>query len=127
MAPRIALLSLVALLFTACGPAREPTYDLEKTKSCLRDKGAKIGGPLDFVASTATGGAFHVTLPANQITVVFGETTGDAQQIEKAYVRFRGKNVGIEDILKRMSNVVMLWKKHPEQTDLETVESCLTS
>ncbi len=68
-----------------------------------------------------------MTLPDNEVTLVFGETTDDAQQIEKAYIRFRGRNIGIADILKRMSNVVMLWKEHPEQLDLETVEGCLTS
>jgi hypothetical protein len=125
MAARAALLLLFALTLAACGPAREPTYHAEKTKSCLDDKGAKVGGRLDFVASTATGGAFHVTLPANELTIAFGETTSDAEQIEKAYVRFHTKNVGISDILKRYSNAVLLWKQHPEQTDLDTVTSCL--
>jgi hypothetical protein len=125
MAPRSALLALLALTLAACGPAREPTYDVEKTKSCLVEKGAKVGGPLDFVASTATGGAFHVELPANELTIAFGENTGDAEQIEKAYVRFHSRNVGIADILKRYSNAVLLWKKHPEQSDLDTVTSCL--
>jgi hypothetical protein len=123
----VVLMPLLALALAACGPAKEPTYSVEKTKQCLRDKGAKIGGKLDFVASTATGGAFHVTLPANELTIAFGDNTGDAQQIEKAYVRFHSANVGIEDILKRLSNAVMLWRQHPEQTDLETVESCLLS
>jgi len=125
MARRVALLLLLALTLAACGPAREPTYDVEKTKSCLAEKGAKVGGRLDFVASTATGGAFHVTLPANELTIAFGETTSDAEQIEKAYVRFHSKNVGISDILKRYSNAVLLWKQHPEQSDLDTVTSCL--
>jgi hypothetical protein len=125
MAPRIALLLLLALALAACGPAKEPTYDVEKTKSCLEDKGAKIGGPLDFVASTATGGAFHVKLPANELTIAFGENPNDGEQIEKAYVRFHARNVGIADILKRYSNAVLLWKKHPEQSDLDTVTSCL--
>ncbi len=125
MAPRVALLWLLALTLAACGPAREPTYDVEKTRSCLLEKGAKVGGRLDFVASTATGGAFHATLPANELTVAFGETTSDAEQIEKAYVRFHSKNVGISDILKRYSNAVLLWKQHPEQADLDTVTSCL--
>jgi hypothetical protein len=125
MARRVVLLSLLALTLAACGPAREPTYDVETTKSCLLEKGAKVGGRLDFVASTATGGAFHVTLPANELTIAFGETTSDAEQIEKAYVRFHSKNVGISDILKRYSNAVLLWKQHPEQSDLDTVTSCL--
>jgi hypothetical protein len=123
----IVLIPLLALTLAACGPAKEPTYSVAKTKQCLSDKGAKIGGKLDFVASTATGGAFHVTLPANALTIAFGNNTDDGEQIEKAYVRFHAANVGIEDILKRQSNAVMLWRQHPEQTDLETVESCLSS
>jgi hypothetical protein len=126
MGPRLATVALLVVLLAACGPAREPTYDLQKTRSCLVERGAKVGGPLDFVASTATGGAFHVRLPANELTIAFGETTGDAEQIEKAYVRFHSRNVGIADILKRESNAVILWKQHPEQTDLDTVTSCLT-
>jgi hypothetical protein len=125
MAPRIALLLLLAFALAACGPAKEPTYSVEKTKSCLADKGAKIGGPLDFVASTATGGAFHVKLPTNELTIAFGENPGDGEQIEKAYVRFHARNVGIADVLKRYSNAVLLWKNHPEQSDLDTVTSCL--
>jgi hypothetical protein len=126
MGPRLALLLLVVLMLGACGPAREPTYDVEKTKSCLVDKGAKVGGRVDFLASTATGGAFHVKLPANELTIAFGANTEDAEQIEKAYVRFHARNVGIADILKRYSNAVLLWKQHPEQSDLDTVTSCLT-
>jgi len=127
MAPRVALILLLALTLAACGPAREPTYGVAKTKSCLLEKGAKVGPPPpdDFVASTATGGALHAALPANQVTIAFGETTDDGDQIEKAYVRFHSKNVGISDILKRYSNAVLLWKQHPEQSDLDTVTSCL--
>src|SRR3954447_1648533 len=125
MAPRLALLLLLASILAACGPAKEPTYSVEKTKSCLVEKGANVGGPLDFVASTATGGALHAKLPANAVTIAFGANTGDAQQIEKAYVRFHARNVGISDILKRYSNAVLLWKHHPEQSDLDTVSSCL--
>jgi hypothetical protein len=125
MAPRIALLPVLALTLAACGPAREPIYNVAKTRSCLLEKGAKIGGRLDFVASTATGGALHATLPANEVTIAFGQTTEDGEQIEKAYVRFHSRNVGIADILKRYSNAVLLWKEHPQEGDLDTVTSCL--
>lgn len=125
MSLRTGLVLSLLLAVAGCGPAREPTYTAAKTKPCLVDKGASVGGQLDFVASTATGGAFHVRLPDNQLTIAFGETVDDAMQIEKAYFRFHAQNVGIEDILHRRSNAVMLWKEHPEEHDLDVVEACL--
>ena len=37
---------------------RRPTQ-LDRTKTCLTQRGVRVGGPLDFVAGTATGGAFR--------------------------------------------------------------------
>ncbi len=123
---RIGIVLLLALLVGACGPPKEPIYSPAKTRACLVDKGASIGGRLDFVASTATGGAFRVKLPDNELTIAFGATVEDAQQIESAYVRFHAENVGIEDILHRVSNAVLLWKHHPEPLDQTAVEGCLS-
>jgi hypothetical protein len=33
--------------------------------------------------------------------------------------------VGIDDILRRQGNAVMLWKLHPEDADIATVTGCL--
>jgi hypothetical protein len=61
------------------------------------------------------------------VKVVFGETEGDAEQIQRAYERFAFSNVraGLPDVLRRQGNVVMLWHEHPQDGDLELVVGCL--
>mgnify|MGYP001175411809 CR=1 FL=1 len=88
---------------------------------------AKIGGKLDFVASTATGGAFVATHSDNSVTVVFGKKKSDAADIAIAYQRFAFPNVrnNIQDVLERYQNVVLLWHKHPANADLALVTGCL--
>ena len=112
---RVALLSMVLFAFAVAGCGSSKSYSLEDTKACLTARGAQIGGKLDFVASTATGGAFVATLGDNSVKVVFGETAGDAEQIELAYDRFAFPNVkaGLPDVLRRYKNAVMLWQEHP--------------
>ena len=61
----------------------------------------------------------------NDVTVVFGATTADADNINQAYHRFHSENVGIEDVLRQQSNVVMLWHAHPSDADLNRVTACL--
>jgi hypothetical protein len=118
-------LALVALLAAGCGGST--SYSIEKTRECLNSRGAQIGGRLDFVASTATGGAFEAGLGDNSVKLVFGETTGDAQQIVAAYQRFAFPNVqaGLPDVLRRYNNVVTLWHQHPQDADLSLVVGCL--
>ena len=84
-------------------------------------------GKLDFVAQTATGGAFVTHLGDNFVTIVFGESPTDGKQIELAYQRFAFANVraGLADVLKRYNNVVTLWHAHPSDTDLAIVTGCL--
>ena len=79
----------------------------------------------DFVADSATGGAFRVTLPHNHVTVSFGLTLDDASNIDQAYRRFHAANVGIDDVLRRQENAVMLWQSHPSADDIATVTGCL--
>jgi hypothetical protein len=113
------------LLVAGCGGTK--VYSLDKTRACLLDRGAKVGGKLDFVASTATGGAFVTTLGDNRVEVVFGQTEPDAEQIGEAYQRFAFRNVraGLPDVLRRYRNVVTLWHKHPQEADLSLVVGCL--
>lgn len=121
-------LALVGVL-AGCGnshTAATTIYDKAKTQACLA-KHARIGGPLDFVASTATGGAFRATLGGNFVTVVFGQTLADAANIDQAYVHFAGKNVGVADVLRQQGNAVMLWHAHPSDADLNRVQGCLTA
>jgi hypothetical protein len=119
------LFAFVALLASACGG--KTTYSVAKTRSCLEARGAQVGGKLDFVASTATGGAFAVKLGSNDVKLVFGQTDGDARQIVAAYERFAFPNVktGLPDVLRRYNNVVTLWHEHPQDADLSLVVGCL--
>lgn len=127
--PVIAAAALGAALLAGCGGGSTDTsktiYSRDKSMACLRDAGAKIGGELDFVASTATGGAFRARLADNFVTVVFGQTIEDADNIDQAYVHFHQKNVGIEDVLRQQGNAVMLWHEHPVDEDLAEVTGCL--
>jgi hypothetical protein len=122
---RLPLLLVFVLALAACG-ASVKTYTASKTRLCLAAHGAKIGEPVgDIVASTATGGAFRAKLTDNFVTVVFGATTSDANNINDAYHHFTGKNVGINDVLRQQGNAVMLWHEHPQAADLTFVTTCL--
>jgi hypothetical protein len=125
---RLALLGVtIGLLLTTAGCGGQKTYSLAAVKSCLTQRGAHVGGKLDFVAQTAPGGAFVTQLGDNFVTVVFGESATDSKQIELAYQRFAFDNVraGLPDVLKRYNNVVTLWHEHPSDTDLALVTGCL--
>jgi hypothetical protein len=125
---RLVALALLCALVVGCGGGSTKPYVLAQTRQCLqKNKEVKIGGRLDFVASTATGGALHLRLKHNAVTLVFGETIEDADNINDAYHRFRAKNVGIEDIIRQQRNAVMLFRQHPTDADVATVEGCLSS
>lgn len=115
---------LAAVALAGCGKS-SPHYSLSKTSDCLRRAGAALGGQLDFVATTATGGATRARLRHNSLTIVFGQSEDDANNIDAAYRRFHSSNVGIDDVLRQQGNAVMLWKAHPSDADLATVTGCL--
>lgn len=119
------LLVLLALLAASCGKTGGALYSVEKTRACLAKDNVRLGGPLDFVATTATGGALKATLGSNGVTVVFGDTVADADNIDEAYRRFRSKNVGIDDVLREQGNAVMLWHEHPSGADIARITACL--
>jgi len=121
----VAVLVLAVLLLASCGNGSGKLYSLEKTRSCLIGKNVRLGGPLDFVATTATGGALKAHPGSNAVTVVFGQTVADADNINKIYHRVAAKNVGIEDVLRQERNAVMLWHEHPSNDDLATITGCL--
>lgn len=124
---RVAALVLLCALLAGCGGGGNKLYTLSNTKQCLRKQGGvKFGGRLDFVASTATGGAAYVRLPDNALTLVLGESVDDANNINDAYHRFRAKNVGLEDILRQDRNAVLLFREHPTDADVAKVEDCLS-
>jgi hypothetical protein len=122
---RFAIGALLAIgVLAGCGKDT-PSYSLAKSSACLTQDGVALGGQLDFVATTATGGAVRVRLHDNALTLVFGQTEGDADNIDAAYRRFHSSNVGIDDVLRRQGNAVMLWQAHPSDEDLATVTGCL--
>jgi hypothetical protein len=123
---RLRLLLALPVAVAACGGGGgTDLYSPKPTRACLEQQGVRVGGKLDFVASTATGGAFQATVSGNRVTVVFGETENDARQIELAYRRTAAPNVGVTDILGRNVNVVLLWREHPSDEQLRTVAECL--
>lgn len=118
---------LVVLLAAACGPPGPKVYSRAKSRSCLTKLGYKPTRPpaSDFVASTALGGSFRVTLPRNFVTVSFGDTVKNADTLDAVYRSVHAKNVGIDDVLRNMGNAVMLWHAHPSDHDLGVIQSCL--
>jgi hypothetical protein len=122
----VVILVAVAALAASCGKSQGTTlYSAAKTRACLTSDGVPIGGQLDFVATTATGGAFKARLPKNSVTVVFGESVTDADNIDQAYRRFRAKNVGIDDVLRQDRNAVLLWQLHPTDDQAAALGACL--
>ena len=127
MTIRLAATALLCAALVGCGGSGGGSlFTLAKTRPCLkRNSDVKIDRKLDFVASTATGGAMHFRLPHNAVTLVFGETEDDANNINDAYHRFKAKNVGLEDIIRQDRNAVILFRQHPNDADVSTVQSCL--
>jgi hypothetical protein len=124
----LALLLAVACGLAGCGGGGGSTlYTAQSAKTCLRGLNVKIAPATDFVATTATGGAFRAIFPDNSVTMVFGLTQADADNIADAYRRFRAKNVGIDDVLREDNNAVMLWHFHPVDASTALVGGCLKS
>ena len=115
----------LAFLLAACGGSGSTLYTVQKTQACFTSKHVALGGSLDFVATTATGGALRAHLATNFVTIAFGATTADADNIDQAYRSFHGRNVGIVDVLRQDRNAVMLWHAHPSDADLAVVTGCL--
>jgi len=125
---RLALAGVaVGILLALAGCGGTTTYTLARTKTCLTERGVHVGGPLDFVASTATGGAMVAHLGDNFATVAFGQDLPGGVNIELAYTRFATKNIqnGLSDVLRRYNNAVTLWHMHPNDSDLALVVGCL--
>lgn len=119
------LLLVLVVALAACG-ASVKTYTDSKTRLCLQSHGTTIeSASSDIVASTSTGGAFRVRFADNVVTIVFGATVKDANNINDAYHKFSGKNVGLDDVLSQQANAVLLWHVHPQPADVTVVNSCL--
>lgn len=121
------VLAAVCALAGCGGGGSSHLYTAQKAKACLRGLNVKIAPATDFVATTATGGAFRAVFPDNSVTMAFGATQDDANNIADAYRRFHAKNVGIEDVLRQDNNAVMLWHFHPLDASTTLIGGCLKS
>jgi hypothetical protein len=125
-----ALVALVAFVVAGCGggSSSDGLYTRAATKQCIEDTLSIHSFPSvsdDFVASTASNGALRVRLADTAVTVLFGESPSEANNLADAYRRFRAKNVGIEDVLRVKNNAVLLWQVHPSAEDEARVQDCL--
>jgi hypothetical protein len=120
------VLVMSVALTAACGGG-STTYTVDATRACLKEEGVRIV-PVpgrDLVASAADGGSFLARFRNNTVTVSFGVDRDGAERIVRAYQRFHGANIGLEDVLKPKQNVVMLWEFHPQDAYVATIEGCL--
>lgn len=126
-----ALVALLAFVATGCGgeSTSSDLYTRAATKQCIEQTlNVHAFPPVgdDFVASTASNGALRVSLPdTNAVTILFGASTEEANNLADAYRRFRAKNVGVEDVLRTKNNVTLLWQLHPAAEDESSVGDCL--
>jgi hypothetical protein len=126
--PGAALVLVAALLAAGCGGGgRKEPYTLAATRSCLAEQGIETTRNLgdDFVASTAPGGAMRARVGQNSVTISFGQNEIQADRIAEAYRKFRGRNIGIENVLRAKRNAVMLWEELPAAEDEAIVVDCL--
>jgi hypothetical protein len=81
---------------------------------------------VDFVASTALGGAMRVKVsPENFVVMAFGNDDAEAERIERAYRDFAGKRIPINDVLQRSKNLVLVWNAPPTGEDESALTNCL--
>lgn len=132
---RLPLLGLVVLL-VACGPGSGPPddfYEVDPTSDCLKDSGFRIStAPKDigFITLTAPAGGFRAYLPGdnNSLTIAFGNTKEEAQQMVKAFeaqARTRHQRRRLRSLMEGQGNAVLVWISEPELKDAELVRSCL--
>ena len=118
-----------ALVVGGCGGEDEPElYRLGATKACLEQANIPVRTRnLDFVAANALGGGLHAKFAGNHVTLAFGASEEGARAIERAYRRFAGKTIVVEEVLMREGNVVMVWGGGPSQAQLSAITGCLDS
>jgi hypothetical protein len=121
----LVLIGAATVALAGCGGG-ESKFSADRSRSCFeKQDGLTVSDKSDFVASTALGGAFTVHFPKNQVTLAFGLDRDEARRLTTAYLTFRGRNIGIKDVLRPERNVVMLWKAHPSNSNLDAIEECL--
>ena len=122
----LSLVLLAALVVAGCGGGTK-TYSAAKTRACLVQNGRVVTNvpPSDLVASAAEGGSFAVRFGTNIAIVSFGNDRAGAERIVRAYQRFRGKNIGLLDVLHADRNAVILWAIHPLDDHVRAIGDCL--
>lgn len=126
--PRFVLpLVLIGLAVAGCGGSTK-TYSAAKTRACLDQHGRVVTDvpASDLVASAAEGGSFAVRFGTNLAIVSFGNDRDGAERVVRAYERFRGKNIGLLDVLHADRNAVILWAIHPLDQHVRAIEDCLS-
>ena len=109
------------------GPAEPERYVLAPSRACLEQlEGTEVTtDDLDFVATTAFGGAMRVQLPTNFAVLAFGEDEEEGQRIERAYRQFAGSTIPVDDVVQRTKNVVLVWNAPPTPEERDPVLGCL--
>ncbi len=134
--PRLLLtLGLVALL-AACGPTQGPPddfYEVEPTRDCLKEAGFRISeDPADvgLITFAAPAGGFLAVYPGgkNRLTIAFGNTREEAQQIVRAFqaqATTAQQKRRLRTLLEGQGNAVLVWINEPTEADRELVRGCL--
>jgi hypothetical protein len=128
-------LGLVALL-AACGPNQGPPddfYEAQPTRDCLQDAGFRITTGLaevGLITETSGGGGFRAYYPGdkNSLTIAFGNTKEEAQQIVSAFqaqARTEQQRRRLRALLEGQGNAVLVWISEPSEDDREVVRNCL--
>jgi hypothetical protein len=126
--PRLLLpLVLLGLAVAGCGGGSKP-YSAAKTRACLVQHGRVVTDvpAANLVASAAEGGSFAVRFGTNFAIISFGTDRDGAERVVRAYERFRGKNIGLPDVLHADRNAVILWAMHPLDQHVRAIEDCLS-
>ena len=128
-------LGLVALL-AACGPTQGPPddfYEVQPTRDCLKEAGFRIttnSREVGLITETASGGGFRAYHPGekNSLTIAFGSTKEEAQQIVRAFqaqARTEQQRRRLRTLLEGQGNAVLVWISEPTEADREVVRGCL--
>jgi hypothetical protein len=132
---RLLALGLVALL-AGCGPTQGPPddfYEVDATRECLEDAGFRISeAPADvgLITLAAPGGGFLAVYPGgkNRLTIAFGTTKEEAQQIVRAFqaqATTLQQRRRLRTLLEGQGNAVLVWISEPTEADREVVRDCL--
>jgi hypothetical protein len=128
-------LGLVALL-ASCGPTQGPPddfYELDPTRACLEDAGFRITTDPDeigLITLTAPAGGFLAVYPGgkNRLTIAFGNTKEEAQQMVRAFQAqstTQQERRRLRTLLEGQGNAVLVWISEPSDEDRELVRGCL--